>query len=142
MQTTRFILLVTVLLIWSYKSVRAENVIISEIMADNENILQDGHGNYSDWIEIHNPHPIDIDLTGFFLTDSRSDLRKWNFPNKTIIGSNEHLIVFASGQEDDSPCTARPYVGLKQAEGRHERSRKSSRRNAPTIRGGIWPVWL
>ncbi|MEC9035352.1 MAG: CotH kinase family protein, partial [Verrucomicrobiota bacterium] len=102
MQTTRFILLVTILLIWPYKSARAENVIISEIMADNEDILQDGHGNYSDWIEIHNPHSINIDLTGFFLTDSRSDLRKWNFPNKTIIGSNEYLIVFASGQEDSS----------------------------------------
>mgnify|MGYP001262435305 CR=1 FL=1 len=102
MQTTRFILLVTILLIWPYKSARAEHVIISEIMADNEDILQDGHGNYSDWIEIHNPHSINIDLTGFFLTDSRSDLRKWNFPNKTIIGSNEYLIVFASGQEDSS----------------------------------------
>ena len=102
MQTTRFILLVTILLIWPYKSARAENVIISEIMADNDDILQDGHGNYSDWIEIHNPHSINIDLTGFFLTDSRSDLRKWNFPNKTIIGSNEYLIVFASGQEDSS----------------------------------------
>ncbi|MDE0571284.1 MAG: lamin tail domain-containing protein [Verrucomicrobiales bacterium] len=100
MQTIRSILQVTILLIPSFNLVKAENVIISEIMADNESTLEDGHGNYSDWIEIKNPNPINFNLTGYFLTDDQSNLRKWIFPDQTIISPNGYLIVFATGQED------------------------------------------
>ena len=100
MQTIRFILQVTILLISPFQLVKAENVIISEIMADNESIIQDGHGNYSDWIEIKNPNPTNFNLTGYFLTDDQSNLRKWIFPDQTIIGPNGYLIIFATGQEE------------------------------------------
>ena len=102
MQTIRSILQVTILLIPSFNLVKAENVIISEIMADNENVLEDGHGNYSDWIEIKNPNPVNFNLAGYFLTDDQSNLRKWIFPDQTIISPNGYLIVFATGQEDSN----------------------------------------
>jgi len=102
MPTIKSILQVTILLISSFKLVKAENLIISEIMADNENSIQDGHGNHSDWIEIKNPNSIDINLTGYFLTDDQFNLRKWIFPDQTIIRSNEYLIIFATGQEDSN----------------------------------------
>ncbi|HOW98509.1 MAG TPA: lamin tail domain-containing protein, partial [Kiritimatiellia bacterium] len=44
-------------------------VLISEFMADNQTVLQDEDGDYSDWIEIHNSGPADVDLGGWHLTD-------------------------------------------------------------------------
>ena len=84
MPTIKSILQVTILLISSFKLVKAENLIISEIMTDNENSIQDGHGNHSDWIEIKNPNSVDVNLTGYFLTDDQFNLRKWIFPDQTI----------------------------------------------------------
>ncbi len=76
------------------------DVVISEFVAVNGSTLQDGDGNVSDWIEIHNTSASEADLTGWFLTDDPGDLQKWPFPPMSIEG-NAYLIVFASGQEVD-----------------------------------------
>ena len=70
-------------------------VIISEIMADNETVLQDEDGDYSDWIELHNPTAAAIDLDEWALTDDPADLTKWEFPD-AIIPAGGFLVVFAS----------------------------------------------
>ena len=48
--------------------------VISEFMASNSLTLQDDEGNFSDWIEIHNPSSSAADLTGWFLTDSATNI--------------------------------------------------------------------
>ncbi|MDC0201122.1 lamin tail domain-containing protein [Verrucomicrobia bacterium] len=74
--------------------------VISEIMANNESILADIDGDFSDWIEIHNPGNADFNLEGLFLTDNADNLTKWKFPASTI-GAGKYLIVFASGKGED-----------------------------------------
>ena len=75
---------------------------INEFVASNSNSLNDGDGNSSDWIELYNAGPGPIDLSGWHLTDSSSNLNKWEFPSGTSLAQNGYLIVFASGQNTNT----------------------------------------
>ena len=72
--------------------------IITEFLAVNDGSIQDEDGNRSDWIEIYNPTPADINLDGYFLTDDATDPDRWRFP-ATTIESGRFLIVWASGKD-------------------------------------------
>jgi len=73
-------------------------LVISEFLAINDaGITQDADGDYSDWIEIHNPTDSPIDLGDWYLTDDNDDLTKWRFPGISL-GSHEYQVVFASGE--------------------------------------------
>ena len=74
---------------------------ISEILANNLSNLQDGDGNFTDWIEIHNPDGEPVDLSGHYLTDDSEVLGKWSFPAGTMLAPGERLVVFASGQDSN-----------------------------------------
>ncbi|WP_425396101.1 CotH kinase family protein [Aeoliella sp.] len=78
--------------------------IITEFVASNDNSLDDGDGNSSDWIEIYNPTKDAIDLAGWHLTDKADNLDKWTFPSlsQSILSPGEYLVVFASGQETET----------------------------------------
>jgi CotH kinase protein/Lamin Tail Domain/Chitobiase/beta-hexosaminidase C-terminal domain/Bacterial TSP3 repeat len=72
--------------------------VISEFMANNQKTLRDGDGDYSDWIEIHNPDNVPLDLGGYYLTDNPTNLTLWAFPAGTTLSPGDYLIVFASGK--------------------------------------------
>ena len=78
--------------------------LISEFMASNDGTLNDGDGQSSDWIEIHNPTGATIDLAGWHLTDDAANLNKWTFPSQpqSMLEPGEYLVVFASGQETET----------------------------------------
>ena len=77
------------------------NVIITEFMASNQGTLDDGDGNSSDWVEIHNAGDAAIDLSGYRLTDAPDDLSKWTFPT-VVMEPSDYLVIFASGQDTDN----------------------------------------
>ncbi|MCA9213170.1 MAG: lamin tail domain-containing protein [Planctomycetales bacterium] len=72
-------------------------VVVSEFLADNETGLIDRNGGHSDWIELRNTGNQPQDITGWYLTDDSADLAKWKFPSTTL-APNEHLVIFASGE--------------------------------------------
>src|SRR5262245_14656170 len=73
------------------------SVYLSEFLAVNENGLRDENNALSPWIELHNGGSSVINLVGWFLTDSRSNLTKWRFPSVGILPDKE-MVVFASGE--------------------------------------------
>ena len=75
---------------------------ITEFMADNESVLADEDGGFTDWIEIHNPDAAPVDLGGWHLTDNPIDLIKWTFP-AVVIDPGGFLVVFASGKDRRVP---------------------------------------
>jgi hypothetical protein len=87
----------------------AANPIISEFVADNNNSLDDGDGNASDWIEIYNAGDAAIDLAGWHLTDNAASPGKWTFPSKTL-AAGEFLVVFASTPTDSLGNVLNDYV--------------------------------
>jgi hypothetical protein len=76
----------------------AADVVISEFLANNNSILQDQDGDFSDWIELVNRGDQPIDLAGWYLTDNDSNLTKWQFPSR-VLSPGEYLVVFASGKD-------------------------------------------
>lgn len=70
---------------------------VSEIMSNNTYVIKDNDGEYSDYIEIYNGYKYEINLEGYYLSDSEFETKKWQFP-KMKIQPEEYLIIFASGK--------------------------------------------
>lgn len=73
-------------------------VIINEFLAENDGGLMDENGDTPDWIELFNNSPLPVNLAGWRLTDTPTNLAKWFFP-ATNLASASHLTVFASGKD-------------------------------------------
>ena len=71
---------------------------ISKIMAINSTVHKDNHGEYSDYIELYNGYNYDINLDGYYLSDSEFDYDKWMIPN-IVIKAKSSLIIYASGND-------------------------------------------
>ncbi len=86
------------------ESVRAaeQKNLINEICSQNKSCLTDSYGKNSDWIELYNPGNTAIDISGYGLSDKKSEPLQWTFPSGTTIGPRDYLIVFASGNESVS----------------------------------------
>lgn len=70
-------------------------IIINELMPKNTSTAADEYGEYDDWIELYNLTSSAIDLSGFYLSDTKKDISKWKFPEKTSIAANGYLIIWA-----------------------------------------------
>ena len=77
---------------------------ITEFMAANHSALADQDGDFSDWIEIHNPDATPISLAGYHLTDDATKLTQWTFPAVTL-APGAYLVVFASGKDRINPAS-------------------------------------
>ena len=77
--------------------------VITEFMASNGSGLADEDGEFSDWIEIHNPQGAPVSLAGYHLTDNPANLAKWTFP-ATTLEPGAYLVIFASGKDRTHPA--------------------------------------
>jgi len=84
------------------KYVENSSLLIQEVMADNISTLQDENGDYPDWLEICNNSDSTIDLSGFFLSNSKENLLKWKFPELTL-EPEQCIVVFCSGKNRQNP---------------------------------------
>lgn len=75
----------------------AGDLVISEFVASNDTGIRDQDQERPDWIEVQNVSMRDVNLEGWFLTDSQQDLDRWKFPAVTV-RPNASLVVFASGK--------------------------------------------
>ncbi len=90
------------LMLGAAASVQATNTFnsayISEFLADNQKGLKDDEGNRSSWIELHNGGQRRVNLSGWFLTDSPTNLTKWRFPGVVLL-PEKFMVVFASAKD-------------------------------------------
>ncbi|MBL7154153.1 MAG: lamin tail domain-containing protein [Phycisphaerae bacterium] len=94
-----------------YWGARGTNLVINEFMAVNKYsnyTTVEGQPAYSDWVEIYNPGPGDVDLSGWFLTDEDDEPSKWPLPD-IVLGADEYLLVFCSDIKSDDHPTNYPY---------------------------------
>lgn len=78
------------------------HVVISEVMASNNESLADEDGDREDWIEIQIAESslVDsVDLSGWYLTDDAESLTKWRFPDGVTLEQGDYMIIFASGKD-------------------------------------------
>lgn len=90
----------------------APTVMLSELAA-HTHYADPAHPEYdsNDWIELGNPGPDPVNLAGWFLSDSASDLRKWALPAEDLAPGA--FVVFDELTGFHQPITAG--FGLSQA---------------------------
>ena len=69
---------------------------ITEFLSSNKTGIIDSSGNTPDWIEIHNPNPVEIPLAGYQLENEKNE-PGWVFPENAILEAGAYGIVFAIG---------------------------------------------
>ncbi len=85
------------------------NVVINEALTHTDSPLEDA-------IELHNPSSQGVDLSGWFLSDRRSELRLFQIPNGTVLGPGGFL-VFYEYQFNPDFSGLPPAFGLSSASG-------------------------
>lgn len=82
-------------------------------MATNTKSVSDPDGDFSDWLEITNSTNQSINIQGWFLTDDRSNLKKWRIPS-LIIEPHDPKLIFASGKDHTDTLNV-PHTNFKLA---------------------------
>jgi spore coat protein CotH len=82
---------------------QANDVVINEFMATNENGPKDEKGSSADWIELFNKSNNQIDLSGYYLSDNSANLKKWQVPAGVKIAANGYLIFWADEDQMQGP---------------------------------------
>jgi hypothetical protein len=80
----------------------AAQAVITEFMADNNSVKADQDGDFSDWIEIHNPSASPVNLEGWSLTDNAALPARWSFPAVSL-NPGDYLVVWASNKNRRTP---------------------------------------
>ena len=82
-------------------SMNSPGLFVNEIMAVNDSTIADEAGEYDDWFEIYNAGEESVRLEGFYMTDKKDNLTKWQFPASDIeIVPGEHMIIWCDEDQE------------------------------------------
>ena len=84
----------------------SNGVKINEIMASNTKTSVDEKGEYEDWVELFNTNDHEVDLSGLYLSDKKTNIKKWQFPDGTKIPAKGYLIIWADEDQEEGPLHA------------------------------------
>ncbi len=87
----------SVVFLLSLKSINAQ-LKINEYSCANFSI-NDNFGNPSDWFEIYNPAATAANISGYYVSDDKVNLQKFQFPFGTTIPAGGFIRVWASGKD-------------------------------------------
>ena len=69
---------------------------LSEVMCANTLYFADENGAFHDYVELHNTSGADVNLAGWYLSDSVDKLKRWSFP-ELILPADGYIAVHCSG---------------------------------------------
>lgn len=75
---------------------------INEVMVSNVSGATDYYGKKSDWVELYNKGTLPINLSGYYLSNSPSNLYMYPLPNVTI-KPDSFLIIWLTGRNIKAP---------------------------------------
>jgi len=79
----------------------SSSLFINEIMAINESTITDEAGEYDDWFEIYNPGDESVRLEGYYISDKKDNLTKWQFPASDVeVLSGEYMIIWCDEDQE------------------------------------------
>jgi hypothetical protein len=76
---------------------------INELVAINQDTLDDEAGESADWFEIYNAGPDAIDLSGMYLTDALENPTKWQIPRGVGVPGEGYVVFWADNEPDEGP---------------------------------------
>lgn len=87
-------------ILWMYQAYN--QVVINEFQANNETTLQEPEsGNYEDWVELYNQGSQEVDISGYYLSNEKSDTTKWKVPSGTTIPANGFLLIWLDNKDTE-----------------------------------------
>ncbi|MHC4744896.1 MAG: lamin tail domain-containing protein, partial [Planctomycetota bacterium] len=81
------------------------DIVINEILAHS-------HGAEPDWIELHNTTGSEIDIGGWYLSDSQFILKKYRFADGTKINAHDYLLLYEDANFGDFSTDPGKIVGF------------------------------
>ena len=99
MKLQKAILIVSFLIF--FLNLKAQNIVINEIITSNSSVNTDDDESYEDWVELYNTGTENINLLGYGLSDN-DNLFKWVFPDYSI-QPGEHLLIWCSNKNRTNP---------------------------------------
>ena len=85
---------------------------LNEVMPNNVNGPTNNAGERSPWLELYNAGASVMDLSALYLTDTYTNLTRWQFPLGTVIEPNQFLVVWADGNTGQSAAGA-PHTSFR-----------------------------
>ena len=85
-----------------YYEQEESDIVINELMPVNSTTVTDESGEYDDWIELFNKSNSTIDVSGYYLSDSKKKPFKWQIPQNTYITGRGYLIIWADKDTTDA----------------------------------------
>lgn len=76
----------------------SQGLLINELMSANRDVLYDEDGETPDWIEILNTGSTGVNLSDYYLSESKTNLLKWQLPAYEI-APGKPFLVYASGKD-------------------------------------------
>ncbi len=73
-------------------------VVINEYCVSNDGTYIDGYGKAGDWVELLNVHTQTLNLANWGLSDDKSNLFKWKFPNTFTLAVNGFGVIWLDGK--------------------------------------------
>ncbi len=74
-------------------------VVINELLASNDQVMQDEFGEFDDWIELYNFSDQAISLEGYYLSDQPDNLEKWSIKGLSI-EPDGYLIIWLDDDDE------------------------------------------
>lgn len=75
---------------------------LNEVQPDNLTGPLDNFGQREPWVELFNAGTNSLNLGGYFLTDTYTNLSKWAFPSNTMIPAGGFLVVWCDNQTNQT----------------------------------------
>ncbi|MBQ6959571.1 MAG: CotH kinase family protein [Clostridia bacterium] len=86
------------------------DIVFSEVMASNGVYT---NGEAYDWVEIRNTGKKAVDLSGYYLSDSKKNPTKWAFPAKTTVKAGAYILVYCTGEDMSAGKNGVYYANFK-----------------------------
>ena len=84
----------------------SNGVVINELMASNTNTAADENGEFEDWIELFNTNDHEVDLSGLYLSDKTTNIKKWEIPAGIKISAKGYLVIWADEDQEQGALHA------------------------------------
>ncbi|MGE0020565.1 MAG: CotH kinase family protein [Draconibacterium sp.] len=91
------IILTTCILTFTFSGF-SQGLLINELMSANRDAVYDEDGETPDWIEILNNGSTSVNLSDYYLSESETDLFKWQLPDYAL-APGKPFLVYASGKD-------------------------------------------
>ena len=97
------LLLLMLLICVGAKAQQTSAMRINEILVVNVDNFVDDYGKHQPWVELYNTSPGTVDLRGCFLTNDKSNPKKYMIPKGDVltkIAPRQHVVFWLDGQAD------------------------------------------